>query len=38
MQKVLNGEKLSGHYLASVVKMEGTLRIFVSLNFGNVDQ
>ena len=28
IQKVLNGGKLSGHYLASVGKIEGTLRIF----------
>jgi hypothetical protein len=28
MQKVLNGGKLSAHYLASVGKIEGTLRIF----------
>jgi hypothetical protein len=28
MQKVLNGGKLNAHYLASVGKIEGTLRIF----------
>ncbi len=38
MQKVLNGGKLSAHYLASMGRIQGTLRILVSMIIGDANQ